>query len=269
MSARIREISSRDNPLIKTSIELATSAKSRKQLGLAYIEGIHLCVAAAEQNTPVQETLVAQSAFTDLQVQRLLETLPSYAVVPDPLFRTISQLVQGASIVQWIKTPQLAAPEQISIDAVYLDGIQDPGNLGSILRTCAAAGIGLVLASHDCVDAWSPKVLRAAMGAHFALGIAQGLQWDELFMRIRVPLMATVLDAQQSVYQCDLSGPRVWCFGNEGQGLRAPVLQSANDAGLLVHIPQAAQVESLNVAAAVAVCLFEQQRQRFYSVIDQ
>ena len=143
---------------------------------------------------------------------------------------------------------------------MVLERIQDPGNIGTILRSAAAAGVGQVVLSADCADTWSPKVLRAGMGAHFALRLfvePDLAAWRE---RCHVPLLVTALRRNSvSLYDYDLRAPAAWLFGNEGAGVSGTMLAAASR---LVHIPMAAQTESLNVAMAATVCLFEQMRQR-------
>ena len=141
---------------------------------------------------------------------------------------------------------------------VLLEAIQDPGNLGAMLRTAAAAGVDAVYLSKGCAEVWSPKALRAGMGAQFALALHEHADLT-LIARELKSLIATSLDAQQSLYDLDLSGPVAFVFGNEGAGLSPALLDTATHQ---VKIPMPGKVESLNVAAAAAVCLFECVRQR-------
>src|SRR5690606_4396398 len=124
--------------------------------------------------------------------------------------------------------------------------------------TAAAAGIDQAFLSPGCAGAWSPKVLRSAQGAHFAMRLYEEVDLAALHARLRVPLMATALEQAQSLYQQPLPRECAWLMGNEGQGVAAELLDLAD---CRVFIPQAAGVESLNVAAAAAICLFEQRRQ--------
>ena len=143
---------------------------------------------------------------------------------------------------------------------VVLDRVQDPGNLGTILRTTAAAGIGDVLLTEGCAQAWSPRVLRAGMGAHFSLRLREHVDPLALLAGFPGPRLATAPGARaRPLYEHDLDRPVAWLFGAEGQGL-SPALLAAADARVV--IPMAAAIESLNVGAAVAVCLFEQVRQQ-------
>ena len=142
---------------------------------------------------------------------------------------------------------------------MLLEDIQDPGNLGSMLRSAAAAGCDSVFLSQDCADAWSPKVLRAAMGGHFALRIYEQQDLPGVAKAFSGTLLATSLHATHSLYDCDLRGNVAFLIGNEGAGLSADLLGLATQK---ITIPMPGQVESLNAAAATAICLFEAVRQR-------
>ena len=148
---------------------------------------------------------------------------------------------------------------RLDTDAVILDRVQDPGNVGAILRTAAAAGVTRVLTTPGTAWCWAPKVLRAAMGAHFALAIHESHAWEALLPLLRVPLAGTLAHGGGSLFDQDLVAACAWVFGSEGDGLDAAIAQRLD---WRVTIPQARTVESLNVAAAAAICLFEQRRQR-------
>ncbi len=265
------DISSSDNPQIKLLRQLLAASKHRHEHKKAVLEGLHLCQAAAQNKVPVITTLVARCAQLNPDVLALVQPLNKVLLVDDKLFRSLSQLDQSESLLQIISF----APESNLVetgntwvgDAVYFDGIQDPGNMGTLLRTCAAAGINRVYLSKDCADIWSPKVLRSAMGGHFSLGIMSDLSIDTVLLQRPPLVVATALRSSNRLHQTDLRAGTLWCFGNEGQGLRPATLQqleqySKSGAYVQVSIDQTTQVESLNVAAATAVCLFEQRRQR-------
>jgi TrmH family RNA methyltransferase len=193
------------------------------------------------------------------RAQALNPTL-TVLLVNDTMWRDLSQLVQGVSLAFLIETPQPTLPERLTEDSIYLDRVQDPGNVGSILRTAAAAGIDRVLTAPGTAWVWSPKVLRAGMGAHFALQIHEGVVWADLDTRVQMPRLAARPQNASDLWSTDLRSPALWLFGNEGAGLN-PLIDA--DTVHWVRIPQRDHVESLNVAAAAAVCLFEQRRQRF------
>jgi TrmH family RNA methyltransferase len=157
-----------------------------------------------------------------------------------------------------------ALPATVAVDpqkdAILLDGVQDPGNVGTLLRTAAAAGIGQALLGPGCAAAWSPKVLRAGQGAHFAMNVVEDADLAGFMAGYRGTTVVTTLGPDaRSLYAVDLDGPLAWIFGSEGQGVRQELLAAAR---LQVRIPMPGAVESLNVAAAAAVCLFETVRRR-------
>lgn len=256
----LRRITSRDNPLVREVTQLAHSARERRRLGRSVLEGIHLCEAFLQQPAVPLVAIVSDSARVHPQVVRLLGALQCDTVsVPDELFAAISTLQQGVGIAFVIQTPRLTLPEVLEGDLMYLDRVQDPGNVGTILRSCAAAGLGTVVTAPGTAWCWSPKVLRAGMGAHFHLRIHEAVGWETLRPRLQARIVGTRARESRSIHEADLRGPTVWLMGGEGEGLSAP-LQA--DVGLWVGVPQEPGVESLNVAAAAAVCLFEQRRQR-------
>jgi TrmH family RNA methyltransferase len=179
--------------------------------------------------------------------------------LPDALFGAISQVEHGVNLVFVIDTPQPQLPKYLSTSAVLLDGVQDPGNVGSILRSAGAAGIKQVWCSPGTAFCWSPKVLRAAMGAHFVLEIFENADLPALVRDAKVPVLATSGYAAECLYDVELAGPLAWVLGHEGQGVSDALL---NLASRRVAEPHAGQVESLNVAACAAVCFFEQLRQQ-------
>jgi TrmH family RNA methyltransferase len=159
-------------------------------------------------------------------------------------------------LVDKIEAPM---PERVMATCVVLDGVQDAGNVGSILRSAAAAGVQNVFCAPGTAYAWSSKVLRSGMGAHFLLNIFEDAEPADLIARLDVPVTITDSHGAKALYDCDLSGQLAWVFGNEGAG----VSQAWRDAVThRVTIPQPGGMESLNVAAAAAVCLFEQCRQQ-------
>jgi TrmH family RNA methyltransferase len=141
---------------------------------------------------------------------------------------------------------------------VLLEAIQDPGNLGSILRSAAAAGASDVYLSIGCADAWSPKTLRAAMGAHFLLRIHEQSELAGVAHAFSGRVIATTLNAETSLYRTSLRGPVAFVFGNEGTGLSDALLQASAEQ---ISIPMPGGTESLNAAAAAAICFFEKVRQ--------
>lgn len=262
-TSAIRSISSRDNAQYKQLRQLATSAQARKKTNQTLLDGIHLCQAWLEHKGSPSSCVVSESARTHAEVEAILEVCASLEcpilLMPDALFTPLSQVENGIGLLFLIETPQVSGHTILDGAAVLLDGVQDPGNLGSILRTAAAAGIARVYCGTSTVLAWSPKVLRAGMGAHFVLDVVENVDLHALIAAARVPVFATSSHTPFSLYAQDLTMPCAWLFGNEGHGVSESLLDLCTRR---LSIPQNPSVESLNVAASAAICLFEQRRQQ-------
>jgi len=259
----MKNISSRDNPLYKELKQLATSSQARRKSGRTLLDGVHLCEAYLTHVGQPILCVVSESSLRHPEVAALVQRCEAAHArcvgMPEQLYQAISQVEQGVGVLFVTDTPHPRAPAALDHAAVLLDGLQDPGNLGSILRSAAAAGIGHVYCSTGTALAWSPKVLRAGMGAHFLLKIFENADLAALVRGARVPVLATSSHAVQSIYEVDLTRPVAWLFGHEGQGVSGELLQTATQP---VAIPHRGAVESLNVAASAAVCFFEQMRQQ-------
>lgn len=256
----MKTITSRENPLFKTLRKLAGSARERRKAGRTLLDGIHLVRAYLEAGGIPDAVAVSPSACGRAEVQELLRRLPEPGVVqmPDHMLHDLSTVESATGLVALIAIPQAAAAAPGPF-CVLLEDLQDPGNLGSILRSAAAAGAQSAYLSPRCADSWSPKVLRAGMGAHFLLHIHENADLVETARTFPGRVIAASLAAQRPLYQLDLSGEVAFVIGNEGVGISAPLQQAATD---LVRIPMPGAVESLNAAAAAAVCFFEKVRQQ-------
>lgn len=259
----MKSISSRDNALYKELKQLATNAQARRKSGRSLLDGVHLAEAYLQQSGKPELCVVAESAIYHAEVATILAQCEAEGCqcisLPDPLYQALSQVENGVGLLLLIATPQPQAPEVLTTSAVLLDGLQDPGNLGSILRSAAAAGIRQVFCSGGTAAAWSPKVLRAGMGAHFLLDVFENADLLSLCKSSKIPVLATSSYAQETIYQIDLTQEVAWLFGHEGQGVADDLMEAA---GVKVVIPHLGHMESLNVAAAAAVCFFEQARQK-------
>jgi TrmH family RNA methyltransferase len=279
----LRSIQSRDNPQYKQLRQWASSAQARRKSGMTLLDGVHLCEAWLQHRGVPDLCVVAESALSHPEVAALVAQCESNAnsnaksnsntnstagaaecvLLPDALFTPLGQVEHGVGILFAVKVPDAAssghASPSLQSAALLLDSVQDPGNLGTILRTAAAAGIQEIYCGPGTAAAWSPKVLRAGMGAHFVLEITEDVDLVQLIQQASVPVYATQLDAAKTIYTADLRAPSAWLFGHEGQGVSEQLLALATER---LTIPQSSQVESLNVAASVAICLFEQRRQQ-------
>jgi len=245
-------ITARDNPLLQRIRKLAGDPGAYRKQGQVWLEGDHLVGAALQRGAVLDELVLAESAWAERpdwrgwapKARRVLR-------VPDLLFKTLSGLESPARL-----GALLATPEAPVIDAgaasIVLDRLQDAGNVGSILRSAAAFGARQVLAIKGTAALWSPKVLRAGMGAHFGLQLIEGLSADDLGA-LQVPLLATSSHGGLLLGQAQLPQPCAWVLGHEGQGVDPALMARCAHT---VRIPQPGGEESLNVAAAAAVCLF-------------
>lgn len=255
-------ITSRDNAAYKEFKHLATSAQARKKAGQTLLDGVHLCEAWLGLRGLPLHCIVAESALAHPEVAAIAARCEAgHAPVtglPDNLYNALSQVEHGVGVLFLIATPQAALPQALTENAVLLDNLQDPGNVGSILRSAAAAGIRQVYCGPGTAFCWSPKVLRAAMGAHFVLDIFEQVDLAALAANARVRVLATSGYAAERLYDLDLKRPVAWVLGHEGQGVSPALLAAATHR---VAVPHLGKVESLNVAACAAVCFFEQLRQ--------
>ena len=257
----MKVIQSRDNPFYKDLVKLSGSVRQRGKTKQTLLDGAHLLAAYLNAGMLPQHVLLNAAAPHDAEIATLLERLGSVPVtqLDDRLFAELSELKTPTGIFALIGVPEPDSPVAHSRFALLLEDIQDPGNLGSMLRSAAAAGCDAVFLSRGCADAWSPRVLRAAMGGHFALHIYERQDLPGVVREFSGILLAATLQATRSLYDCDLRGNVALLIGNEGAGLSVELLNLATQK---IIIPMHGKVESLNAAAATAICLFEVVRQR-------
>ncbi len=250
-------ITSADNPRYKQLKRLAHSPRERRKSGHSLLDGIHLLHALAQRKGSPTLLVLRKGCEEEREIQECLEKFPDTdgIILDQKLFNSISPVESPTGILALYRIESSLPAEERCV--VLLEKIQDPGNLGTILRTAAAAGVDALYLSKGCAEAWSPKVLRAAMGAHFSLPIFEHQPLEQICSRFPT-VIATNLEAQQSLYETDLRGKVAFLFGNEGAGLSTALL---NQASSNIKIPMPGEMESLNVAAATAICLFERVRQ--------
>ena len=252
MTAAPLRIASRGNPLLVRLRKLARGGASYRKAAEVWLEGEHLCGAAAARGRAVAQAVLTESAWDDPALRALARQAERVAVLPDALFAALSGLESPARI-GFVIGHEAAPPIDAHAATVVLDRVQDAGNVGSLLRSAAALGVVQVLALQGSAALWSPKALRAGMGAHFGLCLVEGLAVADLGV-LRVPLVATSSHATRALPDAPLPSPCAWVFGHEGQGVDADLLARC---ALTVRIPQPGGEESLNVAAAAAICLYE------------
>jgi TrmH family RNA methyltransferase len=255
----MKQIQSRDNPFFKSLKRLAESARERRKTGQTLLDGLHLVEAYEATFGPVDSLIVTESALRPGSEIAAFVAGRETVVLADSLMRDLGLVESPSGLLALAKVPSAIVTVNAEIDAILLDQVQDPGNVGTLLRTAAAAGIKQALLSPGCAAAWSPKVLRAGQGAHFALTIHEEADLAGFIFEYQGTTAVTTLNEATSLYEARLDGPLAWVFGAEGQGVRPELLAAAP---LRIRIPMPGAVESLNVAAAAAICLFEAVRRR-------
>lgn len=253
----MKKITSRDNDLFKQLKRLAESTRERHKTGQVLLDGAH-SIQSYLQTFGEPELLMVTGAELAADALHLLQDLSNTKQVmfPGNLFAEISPVTSPTGIMALAKKPQLPVPREPQF-AILLEDIQDPGNLGSILRSAAAAGAEVAWLSEGCADVWSPKTLRGGQGAQFVVPVVEKADLVQVSTEFRGKLLAASLKGE-SLYAMDLTGPVAFVFGNEGAGLTDDMLSASSHR---VRIPMPGNVESLNAAAAAAVCLFERVRQ--------
>jgi TrmH family RNA methyltransferase len=248
-SAQPQFISSAANPLLKDLRRLAHDSTAYRKQGRVWLEGDHLCRAATERGVEPALAVFAQSYWDTNSVEWSMSRAKR-VVIADALFAGLSALESPAPMGFVVELPSTPAI-QATTPSVILDRLQDAGNVGAILRSAAAFGFRQVIAMKGTAALWSPKVLRAAMGAHFGLALVEGVEVAELEV-LAVPVLATSSHTGELLHQARLPWPCAWALGHEGQGISGEL---ASRATLTVRIVQPGGEESLNVASAAAICL--------------
>ena len=252
-------ISSRDNPIFKRLKKLAESARARREARMTLLDGEHLLTAYLEAGGQ-PHTLVRAASFDGERFAHLAARCPQAKtiVLPDALLAELSPVATPTGVLAeaaWLAPPASEATPLV----IVLEDIQDPGNLGAMLRTGVAAGATLAVLSKGCHDPWSPKALRGGQGAQFVLPMQQGIDLVAWLHGFAGKSVALALARDGDVYALDLTGPLALIAGNEGAGLSDAVCSAATRRA---QIPMAGRIESLNASAALAVAVFEALRQR-------
>jgi len=255
----LKHIESRSNPLFKQLYKWQSSAGRRGEPVI--LDGIHLCESWLGVGRPPQYAIFDMDRIQEPQLIELIDKLP-----PEVCLTMSGTLLGGLSSfntnqgVLFVVQPKVdTLPMRVKESVVILDRIQDPGNVGTLLRTCAAAGIKRVFATTGTATLWSPRVLRSGQGAHFALRLHEQIDINAMLATLEVPLVVTTLNAAQDLFATALPAHCAWVFGNEGQGVDASLIEKASVRVRIEH--ELLGAESLNVTAAAAICLFEQRRQ--------
>ncbi|MEW9149926.1 RNA methyltransferase [Acinetobacter indicus] len=252
-------LESKDNPKIKHLRGLIEQNSYRKKQGQTVLEGSHLCLAWLEQNRKINAIFTTENALKHPDLNDILDQYQGTVfVIGESLYKDLSTLGTTLACLAIVDLPSSSQALDYQADTLILENVQDPGNVGTLLRSAAAAGIQQIVCTKGSASLSSPRVLRAGMGAHFSLQTFENIQLEEILEQFKIPVYVTSSHRSTSLYAKDLSQPCVWILGNEGQGVSDYALAHAE----AVTIPQPGGQESLNVAIAGSVCFFEMVRQR-------
>ncbi len=246
-------ITSRDNPQLKAWRRLAQDSTAYRKAGQFWLEGDHLCRAAVERGVKPLQVVMTESFWAE-QGPQWVGLTDKVFVLPDALFASLSGLESPARmgfVVAWRAADQVLP----KVSTVVLDRLQDAGNVGAILRCASAFGYRQVLAIKGTAALWSPKVLRAGMGAHLGLHLVESVSEGDV-ATLQLPVLTTSSHEgpflHELLQQGSLKAQCAWVFGHEGQGVSDALVALATQK---VRIAQPGGEESLNVATAAAICL--------------
>lgn len=257
-------ITSSKNQHVQNVRELLAKRSVREEQGSFIVEGVRLCEEAlacgilpslvlyADNCSARGRELVNQVSMTDSKV----------LLVKRDILHALSNTETTQGLLMVMQTPQLRLPEKLDF-VLVVDQLRDPGNLGTIFRTAVAAGVQSVFCTHGSVDAWSPKVVRSAMGAHFYTPIAEK-SWQEiseLCRKQKMPLATFLAESGEgeALWKADFKSPIALVIGGEAEGASDEVRNSVD---AFINIPMPGGFESLNAAVAASIILFEVVRQR-------
>lgn len=257
----MRLIESKDNALFKRVQRLAQDKREVDGTDqFIWLEGVHLCQMWLEHRGLPELAVFELDRHSD-ELLELARFLPGRTCVTfsASLMNAVSQVGQGQGVGFVVRVPRSTQWTAPRARALLLDQVQDPGNVGTVLRTAVAVGLEAVYLTPGCASVWSQKVLRSAQGAHFSIQLHEQVDGVQLLSKAGLPVLVTSLEpGSTDLYDTALPNAGIWVFGNEGQGV-SPALTAL--ASQRLYIPQAPGVESLNVAIATALCLYEQRRQ--------
>lgn len=262
----MKEITSKENSVIKHIVKLKEK-KYRKEFGEYIVEGAKIVKEAIEENAEIKYIIIDENAKSnDLIEKHLKQHLENidYIQVPNNIFKIISDVEQPQGVLAVIEKNNKNNDVDYSSDLILaLDDIQDPGNLGTIIRTADSVGLKQILISKGTADPYNSKVIRSTMGAIFRVNI---IECDDLVKTLKdvkennFNIMVTSLQANKSIYELNLK-QNVVVIGNEAKGVSKEIIDLADNK---VIIPMLGKTESLNASIATGVILYEYVRQKLY-----
>jgi TrmH family RNA methyltransferase len=265
----MESITSQQNRWVKLAASLKQK-KYRDETGLFTIEGVRLVEEAIASGWGIEACFFTEESVSKQRIRQMIDDLALQEVkllqITNEIFDKIAETEQPQGILSLVRKKQYTLSDALGGKKVplivILESIQDPGNVGTLIRTADAAGCSGVILTKGCADVFAGKTARASMGSLFHLPITAGVESSEILSALRqsgIALLATSLATRNLYYEVDMNRPVAIVFGNEGSGVRAEILEAAND---LMYIPIFGKAESLNVAASAAVILFDAMRQR-------
>lgn len=255
-------ITSTSNPQVKRLLQLQKKSKARNEEGVFVVEGLRMFVEVPKER--VEKVYVSETLYNKKKHESNWEEFP-LEILSDSVFKHVSDTQTPQGVLCTVKQEQYDVATLLDIENPHfmvLDNLQDPGNLGTIVRTAEGAGVDAVFMSKDCVDIYNPKTIRSTMGSIYrvpTIYIEDTVKLLELFKEKGIKSYAAHLDGKNSYDKEDYCTGTAILIGNEGNGLRDEV---SNKADIWVRIPMEGQVESLNAAIAASVLMFEVARQR-------
>lgn len=252
-----KHITSRDNAIFKQLKKIADNKRTRAQTGQTLLDGVHLIESYLQAFGEPLQLIVPEGKSTQeaTELMQQLEDVDTL-MLPTLLFAELTPVASSTGLLALVNKQALSPPQKVSC-ALVLEDIQDPGNLGSMLRTALGAGVDAVYLSKGCTEAWSPKCLRGGQGAQFHLAIEEDVDIVATLESFNGTSYATTLTGMP-LYDQDFTAPTAFVIGNEGAGLSEKAIVAATHK---ISIPMHAHLESLNAAAATAICLYERVRQ--------
>lgn len=256
------KIESTSNTIFKNTKKLATHS-GRKKSGMFVIEGFRSVCDAIKNGALIEYIVVCEDAVNI----ELFENQKTY-MFSKKLFDELKFTVNSQGVLAVVKYVENTAQELISSHKfknmqrlVYLDAVQDPGNLGTIVRTCDAMGVDALILGEGCADLYNPKVVRSTMASIFNIAVYYDTDKNATFKKLNdagFKIAGTFLTAEKYIYNTNLTGKCLVVMGNEANGISPQIESMCN---LKVKIPMSGNAESLNVATACAMILYEQYRQ--------
>ncbi|MBP3462537.1 MAG: RNA methyltransferase [Tyzzerella sp.] len=255
-------ITSTSNPQVKRLLQLQKKSKVRNEEKVFVVEGLRMFVEVPKER--VEKVYVSENFYNKKKQELNWEEFP-IEILSDSVFKHVSDTQTPQGVLCIVKQEKQDLDSLLNIENPHfmvLDNLQDPGNMGTIIRTAEGAGVDAVFMSRDCVDIFNPKTIRSTMGSIYRMPfiyIEEIVPLLEEFRKKGIKSYAAHLDGKNSYDQEDYCKGTAILIGNEGNGLRDEVAEKAD---IWVRIPMEGQVESLNAAIAASVLMFEVARQR-------